>query len=170
VPPVQNDTPREWIATSGTYASRGWNRTSQVVNEDARGGNGGNKDAKEWADDAKGRSDDANGGNGGNGGVGGGNDDTKGGNYHVKGRNDDTKGGNDDTKEGNNGAKDRNDDGQEDNDDDQGGDQELTVWNYYGNRGEHYDRDLVGDANNTVDSLLIFVSSVYTSHPDQLIN
>ena len=66
--------------------------------------------------------------------------------------------GNDDAQGGNEGVKVRNDDDQEDGDDDQGGNEELTVWNYYGNKGEHYDRDLVGDANNTVDSLLIFVS------------
>jgi hypothetical protein len=117
--------------------------------------------------------------------------------HASRGRNRAFQGGNDENKEGNDGAKDRNDDDQEDSDydeeysdyddeyndydeeysaydeedsdDDQRGDRELTVWNYYGDRGEYYDRDLIGDANNTVDSLLIFVSGVYTSHPGQLI-
>jgi len=34
-----------------------------------------------------------------------------------------------------------------------------TIWSYYTRRGEHYDKDLVEDANNTVDVLLIFVST-----------
>jgi hypothetical protein len=32
-----------------------------------------------------------------------------------------------------------------------------TIWGYYSDMGEHYDKDLVEDANNTVDVLLIFV-------------
>jgi hypothetical protein len=32
-----------------------------------------------------------------------------------------------------------------------------TIWGYYSQMGEHYDKDLVEDANNTVDVLLIFV-------------
>jgi hypothetical protein len=34
-----------------------------------------------------------------------------------------------------------------------------TIWSYYSQRGEHYDEDLVEDANNTVEVLLIFVST-----------
>jgi hypothetical protein len=33
-----------------------------------------------------------------------------------------------------------------------------TIWGFYTQRAEHYDRDLVKDANNTVEVLLIFVS------------
>ena len=40
----------------------------------------------------------------------------------------------------------------------QGGKEQPTVWNYYSKKGDHYDGDLIGDANNTVDVLLIFVS------------
>jgi hypothetical protein len=33
-----------------------------------------------------------------------------------------------------------------------------TIWGYYSHMGGHYDKDLVKDANNTVEVLLIFVS------------
>jgi hypothetical protein len=39
-----------------------------------------------------------------------------------------------------------------------GGKDQPTIWSYYIKRGEEYDKDLVEDANNTVEVLLIFVS------------
>ncbi|KAG8810901.1 hypothetical protein FRC17_002710, partial [Serendipita sp. 399] len=37
-----------------------------------------------------------------------------------------------------------------------GSQEARTVWSYYDQKGHHYDSDLVGDANNTVEVLLIF--------------
>lgn len=34
-----------------------------------------------------------------------------------------------------------------------------TIWSYYAKKGQHHDNDLIGDATNTADVLLIFVSN-----------